>query len=379
VIKGQRFVAILATASIVIAACSSGATQQPTGQESSAPSQAGDPTVAAAQAVVDVAMQARTAADSQLPTTGPKAVAGKKLISIVCAAAIEGCRAIADAQVEAAQAIGWEASVIDGKGSPQGWNDAMQAAIAAKPDAIALAAILPEAIEGSLQQAKEAGIKVLCTQCGGSGSAQELVDVSTGDEVNAIVGTDLGNYILAKSNGNANVLMWFYPEFGISKIRHDNAKDVLSKCSGCATETIEVKISEWGTTLLGRVQSLLQQKPDVNWIYSPADETAIDAMNAIEAGGLKGKVQVVGGNGNLQALQTIATSDTYVATAAVSYAFGSWAGIDGLNRIFAGEAPIDTKSPVRLIDKTNESQIESGKYYTGDVDFRAAYRAIWGK
>lgn len=58
-------------------------------------------------AMVKQAMSARTTEESHLPTTGPTAQPGKKMVSIVCAASIEGCRAISDAQVEAAKALGW--------------------------------------------------------------------------------------------------------------------------------------------------------------------------------------------------------------------------------------------------------------------------------
>jgi len=334
--------------------------------------------VAAAQDAVVAAMAPRTAEDSKLPEAGPKAATGISMVAITCAAAIEGCRAVSDAHIEAAEAMGWSTTLIDGGGSPQGWNEAMESAIALQPDVIALGAILPEAIQGSLQTAKDAGIITVCTQCGGSGDAQKLIDVSTGDDVNAAIGTALGNYIVAGSEGSADVLMWYYPEFGISKVRFDAAKTVIDGCSGCSTETFEVKISEWGTSLPGRIQSLIQQNPSINWMYSPADETAIDAMNAVEAAGASGSIFVVGGNGNIQALETIATSPVYIATAAVSYAASSWAGIDGANRLLNGEAPVETTSSVRVFDQTNVDEIVEGEYYSGDVDFRAVYRSIWG-
>lgn len=330
-----------------------------------------------AAAIMAKAMSPRTAEDSQLPATGPKAQPKKSLISIVCAASIEGCRAISDAQVEAAKAIGWDARIIDGRGSPKGWDDAIEAAIQAKPDVIALAAILPSAVSGSLQNAKNAGITIVCTQCGVR-PEDTNIDAADGDEVNGIIGTYLGNYILAKSDGKANVLMWYYPEFAISKLRHDAAKAVVEAGCDCKVETIEVKISEWTTTLPDRVQTLLLQNPDINWIYSPADETAIDAINGIKAGGKSGSVKVAGGNGNLQALETIKTDPDYVATAAVSYAFSSWASIDNANRILSGEKPVKTTSPVRLIDATNVNEIPKGQYYSGDVDFRSHYKKLWG-
>jgi ribose transport system substrate-binding protein len=327
---------------------------------------------------VQNAMAPRTAEESQLPTAGPSAQSGKKLVSIVCASAIEGCRAISDAQIEAAKVLGWSTQVIDGRGNVKGWDDAIQSAIQTKPDVIALAAILPSAVASSLADAKAAGITIVCTQCGASPD-DASIDAADGDEVNSIIGDSLGSYIAQKAGGRASVLMWYYPEFGISKLRHDAAKAALGKHCECKIESIEVKISEWNTTLPERVNALLLQNPDISWIYSPADETAIDAANAIKAGGKSGQVRVAGGNGNLQALAAIKTDPDYVATAAVSYAFSAWSSIDNANRILAGEKPVKTRTAVRVIDASNASAIPTGQYYSGDVDFRSHYKKLWGK
>lgn len=330
------------------------------------------------KAAVEQSMAPRTAAESELPVAGPPAQRDKKLVSIVCASSIEGCRAISEAQVEAAKAIGWSTQIIDGRGNVKGWDDAIQAAIQTKPDVIALAAILPSAVSGSLADAKAAGITVVCTQCGAKPN-EPGIDAADGDEVNGIIGADLGDYVALKSGGKGSVLMWYYPEFAISKLRHDAAKEALKKNCDCKIQSIEVKISEWNSTLPERVQAILLQNPDVNWIYSPADETAIDAANAIKAGGRSGQVRVVGGNGNLQALAAIKTDPDYVATAAVSYAFSAWSSIDNANRILAGQKPVKTRTAVRVIDATNASVIPAGRYYGGDVDFRGHYLKLWGK
>jgi ribose transport system substrate-binding protein len=327
---------------------------------------------------VEQTMAPRTAQESELPTASPPAQRDKKLVSIVCASGIEGCRAISEGQVEAAKALGWSTQVIDGRGNVKGWDDAIQSAIQTKPDVIALAAILPSAVSGALADAKAAGITVVCTQCGAKPN-EPGIDAADGDEVNAIIGADLGSYVALKAGGKASVLMWYYPEFGISKLRHDAAKEALTKNCECKIQSIEVKISEWNSTLPERVQALLLQNPDINWIYSPADETAIDATNAIKAGGRSGKVHVAGGNGNLQALAAIKTDPDYAATAAVSYAFSAWSSIDNANRILARQKPVKTKTAVRLIDASNSSAIPAGQYYNGDVDFRDHYKKLWGK
>lgn len=329
-----------------------------------------------AREFVENAMAPRTPEETALPTDGPPAVPGKKVVAITCSASVEGCRAISNGHVEAAEALGWDVTLIDGKGSAQGWNDAMETAIASRPDVIALGAIPPTAVEGAIERARAAGVLVVCTTCGVTEESADLVDIATGDDVNAVIGEALGNYIVANSQGNANVLMWYYPEFAVSKDRFDAVKAVVEACASCQTETFEVKLSEWGTTLPGRIQSLLSQHPDVNWLYSPADETAIDGMNAVLASGLS-DVRVAGGNGNIQALETIADGEIYVATAATSYAYSSWAAMDNANRLLSGEAAVEVKAAVRVIDKTNVDQIPEGEYYGGDVDFRSAYEEIW--
>ncbi|WP_415394509.1 sugar ABC transporter substrate-binding protein (plasmid) [Rhodococcus globerulus] len=368
----RRTLAIIATLGVLLlAGCSAGASQAASGTTDPA-------AIEAAKTDTTKHMAPRAAEESQIPTDGPAGVTGKSLVAITCAASIEGCVAISDAHIEAAKALGWETTIIDGKGSPQGWNDAMTNAIALHPDVIALTAILPEGIQGTLQQARDAGIKILCTQCGGSGEAQKLVDVANGDDIHSVIGTYLGDYVVAESEGKAHVLAWLYPEFEISETRLNGFKSEIDKCAGCTLDTFEVKISEWGTTLPDRIQALLAQNPDIDWIYSPADQTAFDAMNAVEAVGATGRIRVVGGNGDIHTYDTIRKSDVYVATAGVSPAATAWAGIDGINRLLAGEQPVESFTPVRLFDTTNADQVKAGTQYSGDVDFRSIYRKIWG-
>ncbi len=81
------------------------------------------------KALVEQAMSPSSAEESVLPNAGPPAQLNKKLVSVVCASGIEGCRAISDAQVEAAKALGWSTQIIDGRGNVKGWNDAIQSAI----------------------------------------------------------------------------------------------------------------------------------------------------------------------------------------------------------------------------------------------------------
>lgn len=378
--RRTRAAAAMATAAgalMLAAGCGSEETAS-TASTSAAPSGDGAAAVTEAAAVVEEASAPRSKADAKMPTSSPKPVPGKRLAAVTCGVAVEGCRIISEAHVEAAKALGWDAELIDGKGSAKGWNDAISQALASKPDVLALGAILPSAVADGLAKAQEQGVTVVCSVCG-TQPGDQGVDVVTGDDFNPVIGRDVASYIVAESDGEANVLLLVYPEFNVSKLRHDAAQKVLDACPECETQTIEVKISEWGTTLPQRLQTLLQQDPDIDWIFSPGDATASDAITAIGAAGMDGKVRVGGGNGEMQSFQQVRDDTAYDAIGAVSYQLSSWQAVDNANRILAGEDQVETASPVRLITGENIADIPEGEYYDADFDFRSAYESLWGQ
>ena len=55
----------------------------------------------------------------------------------------------------------------------------------------------------------------------------------------------------------------------------------------------------------------------------------------------------------------------------------AWASFDNLNRIFAGEEPVDQGIPFRLITAENVSDIEPNTNWDGDIDFASHFTKIW--
>jgi ABC-type sugar transport system substrate-binding protein len=70
------------------------------------------------------------------PKTSAKAPEHKKVVVISCATVAPFCANVSQGSVEAAKALGWEGSYLDGKGSVQGFVQAFETAINEKPDAI---------------------------------------------------------------------------------------------------------------------------------------------------------------------------------------------------------------------------------------------------
>ena len=57
--------------------------------------------------------------DFQGPTEPAKAPKGVKLAIVSCSATLKGCQIPAEAAVEAAKALGWEAAIFDGRANPK--------------------------------------------------------------------------------------------------------------------------------------------------------------------------------------------------------------------------------------------------------------------
>ena len=319
-----------------------------------------------------------TAAEIGFPKTSPPAAKHIFLVSVSCGQQIEGCRSISDAQIQAAKAIGWKTQQIDGAGSPAGWNTAVSQAIGLHPQVLAFGGAAPSAVGGLLKEAHSKGIVVVCTTCGGQ-SGVDGVDYDNGDaDISDKVGAYSANYVLSKAGTKADTLILNYPELGGAIIRVNAFKQVYDKCSACKSMVINVSTSEWGTTLPGRLESILQQNPKINWIFNPADETAIDSVNAIHAAGLVGKVFAIGGNGELQSYQRVREDPTYAAVPGASYYFAGWQAIDGANRILHHQQPVAVNMPVRLFTQSNVSVVPVGQYWSTGVNFRGIYEKLWG-
>ena len=101
----------------------------------------GSAAVAAAQAAAEKAL----ASPSEWigPTSSPKPQLGKKLAIISCAQLSEGCNRPSRAALDAAQKIGWTATVFDGQADTGKQIAAINAAVDGKYDAILLSSCRP--------------------------------------------------------------------------------------------------------------------------------------------------------------------------------------------------------------------------------------------
>lgn len=328
--------------------------------------------VADAKARVDAA---KADVKAKAPAAGPKAQAGKSVVLIPCSIASEGCAAPAKGAEEAAKAIGWKTTMIDGKDTAATQNAAVRQALALKPDAIITFAINPGEIQGAVAEARRSGIKVVAS----SAPPSDLVDFSDlpTEATWALGGSLLADYAIAEHDGDVKALVLHDTGFDVLKARHDAFVARLKECSSCEiAEQQTFTFADLATSVPRMVQQMAQRHPEFNTVYIDYDYAVPAVLQGLRSIGARDKT-VLGSEGTSNAIASIRKGEQ-TATTALALPWIGWANIDALNRIFAGEDPrpaADVVS-VKLIDRSVAETMDG--MWDGGADFRAEYRALWG-
>jgi ribose transport system substrate-binding protein len=370
-LPGRRLVAglTLAVALVTTAGC---------GGASNGASASGDSDAAAANAA---AAQERVQAEmadvtSGVPTEGPTAVPGKFVVMIPCAEASEGCAQPARGAKEAAELLGWRVQIIDGGGTADTQAAAVRQAVTLDADGIITFAIDPKTIQGAVQEARSAGIKFLAQ----STNKTDLVDFSDIPDAEGwkASGSYLADYAIAKTDGNVRALVLHDTGFETMIQRHAAFVDQLKACSTCEIlDEQQFTFADLATSVPQTVQQMAQTNPDFNVIYIDYDYAVSSVLQGLKAIG-RDDVIVLGSDGTSSAIQCIREDCGQTATTAFALDWAGWADIDILNRIFAGTDPAVGAGALRvkLVDKTIAADIDG--LWDGDLDFRSAYRKLWG-
>jgi len=348
------------------------------GEGSGSSSASGNSDEAAANAT---AAQERVKAEqadvtSGVPTEGPKAVTGKFVVLIPCAEASEGCAQPAQGAKEAAELLGWRVQIIDGGGTADTQAAAVRQAVTLHADGIVTFAIDPKTIQGAVEEARSAGIKVLAQ----STNKTDLVDFSDipDSEGWKASGSYLADYAIAKTDGKVRALVLHDTGFETMIQRHAAFVDQLKTCSTCQiVDEQQFTFADLATSVPQTVQQMAQSHPDFNVIYIDYDYAVSSVLQGLKASG-RDDVIVLGSDGTSSAIQCIQKDCGQSATTAFALDWAGWADVDIINRLFAGADPAGGAGAlkVKLVDKSNAGDIVGR--WDGDLDFRAAYRKLWG-
>ncbi|MEU1849118.1 substrate-binding domain-containing protein [Streptomyces sp. NPDC019990] len=369
-------VALLALATAAVG-CEGGSTTAATATESAKP---GCSTVLTrAKRAVKKAEDVNAPWDG--PTTGPRAVSDQTIVFVAQTLANPGVAGVAQGVEEAAKVMGWDVNVINGQGTPAGIKAAFSEAVALKPDGIVIGGFDPASTGQQVRQANAAGIPLIGWHAVGAPGPSEdprlFSNITTRVEDVAEISAD---WIIARSNGRAGVVLFTDASIPFAKRKSDLIKKRLATCSGIRLLSYEsIPIGEANSRTVGKVSSLLSRFGS-EWTHSAAinDLYFEHAATALRADGRRGAgapFNIGAGDGDPSAFQRINGKEYQAATVPEPLSEQGWQIVDEFNRAFAGRPASGYVAPVHIATAAN-----SGGALSWDSEgYRQAYREIWGK
>lgn len=311
------------------------------------------------------------------PTSAPK-VEGQKTIEIVICLVGTACEEGGEAAAEAAEKLGWNAEVLDGKGTPAGFNEAMNTALAKNPDGIITVALPEGQISDKLETAKEDGIPV--------------VSIASADEEKGLYGAYVIRqetetammeawYAIAESGGKAKAVFLWDTSFVHLQNALERMEAIFEACAECKILQVYSRTLETATNPAAMQQlanSILQHYGgEVEYIFTPYGFGVAPVQAAVTAAGED--VQVLSKNAEQQNLQMVAAGEQG-ADFGSSVQWWGWASIDQMRRLMAGEEALeDSKEGLSMRTFTKEDTPSDGVVnWNKPVDFEAEYEKIWG-
>ncbi|MGW1376886.1 substrate-binding domain-containing protein [Streptomyces sp. NPDC002446] len=373
-----RKAAVTAAALLVMATagCESGTGTTASPKSSAKP---GCPTVLArAKQAVKKAEEAN--APWKGPTTGPKAIHGKTVVYIAETLTNPGVAGVAKGVQEAAKIVGWRARTINGQGTPDGIRAAFKQAIGLKPDGIVIGGFDPKTAAESVKKANTAGIPLIgwhATAAPGPSDEPKLFsNITSRVEDVAKISAD---WIIARSNGRAGVVLFTDASIPFAKHKSDLIKKQLATCSDTKLLSYtDIPIPQASSRSIGEVRSLLSRFGR-KWTYSAAIndlyfQHAAPALRAAGKDGAGAPFNIGAGDGDPSAFQRVNGKQFQAATVPEPLSEQGWQIIDEFNRAFTGAPDSGYVAPVHIATAAN-----SGGALSWDSEgYRQAYRKIWG-
>ncbi|MEH0638432.1 substrate-binding domain-containing protein [Streptomyces bottropensis] len=315
------------------------------------------------------------------PTTGPEAVPGRTIVYVAQTMTNPGVSGVAKGVQEAAAVIGWDVRTIDGGGTPAGIRDAFAEAIALKPSGIVIGGFDPNSVTKQVQQAGAAGIPLIgwhaTATAGPSKNPKLFSNITTNVEDVARISAD---WIIARSNGRAGVVLFTDASIPFAKRKSELIKKELATCSDIDLLSYEnIPIPQANSRTVERVSALHSRFGD-RWTYSAAIndlyfDHAAPALRAADRKGDGAPFNIGAGDGDPSAFQRINGKQYQSATVPEPLSEQGWQIIDEFNRAFTNEPASSYVAPVHITTAAN-----SGGALSWDSEgYRRAYRKIWEK
>jgi ABC-type sugar transport system substrate-binding protein len=287
---------------------------------------------------------------------------------------------------KAAQTLGWQTKIYDGKGDPAVQARVVTQAVNGGADAILMAGVDPTAIQSAMSAAQQRKIPVGSMTQGIAPTGGIAFDIGANY---AKAGELTGQWIVADSDGKANVLPTNDKEFASTQAIVDGAVGVLKGCTGCQVKAPEYfTAATIGNGLGQRIASSLQRDPKVDYVIGAFDPAVSDMVPAIQNAGIGSRVKIISNVGLEQNLGYIKSGNVQAADVVFDNQYVGYAAVDQMIRTLAGK-PLSKSTgetdpryiynenvPYHLVTKQNVG--DPKQPWRANIDTVARFNKLWG-
>jgi ribose transport system substrate-binding protein len=336
-----------------------------------------------ATAQANVKLASNVSAPWTGPKTGPKASTGKT-IYYVAQTMTNGGVAGAEAGVEeAAKAIGWTVKVLDGQGTQQGMDQAMNQAVTLHADGIVVGGFDPATTADAITAAKAAGIPVIGWHAEATAGPQPAVGLFTNvTTLRKDVSNISADWAIADSAGKGGVVVFSDFSIPFAKGKSDEIVAELNKCSTIKVLKYDnIPIGAETSTRMQTETAALLAKFGSAWTQSVSINGSLyitPMAAALQAAGKKGTDfphNVGAGDGSTDEYSRIAQGHFQSVTVPEPLNQEGWQIVDEFNRAFNKVAATGYVPATHLVNKANEGNATSWDPQNG---YRNIYKKIWG-
>ena len=278
--------------------------------------------------------------------------------------------------------IGWKVTIIDGHGTPVGWQAGLNQAIALKVNGIVTNADAAS-LQPQIQDARAKGIVVVGIHATAFPGPQPDVGLFFNIQQDPReIGRAQADWIIEHSNGKARAVVTSHCEFAIACAKAHAVEERLKECPDCKVlEFSNTPISEVAQRQPALVTAWVQKYGTPLYITSVADYTADFQIPALRAGGVDpSQVIIVSADGNKSAYERIRAGGQYqLVTASEPYELQAYQAIDELNRAFHGQPPSGFVQTPYLVTPENINAEGGDKdTFIPSNNYKEHYLQLWG-
>ncbi|GAA4978876.1 hypothetical protein GCM10023205_53990 [Yinghuangia aomiensis] len=376
--RSRLLVGLLATGTLVLTGCSSS-------DGGSAPSASGGVGFVASASVVQEAKQR----DRTPPVLAANpAVAGKNVAILSLSQANESGAVPAAAAKEAAEIIGWKATIYDANSNMGAVTGLVRQATAAGANALIVVNIDCAAAAQAFREATAAGVVIVpvngfdCDNEGSPGgpSARGFSgEIRPGGGLNqsqfwAQDGSDQAHNAIADSEDTAKIISVESTELAVEYWQAKGFNEAVAASGGSrVVQRVEFTTADFVSgRLTTMIEAALTRHPEATYIKSAFSASTIaNVVPAVRAS--HSKIKILGGEG-LQSEFDLLRKGQMLSTDATPGSWFGWAAVDTVNSLFRKTPPNDSGLQWMLVDRDNVPS--TGTVQT--ADFRTVYRASWG-